>query len=130
MTTTLDREDILDGLRALIAELRSENLIAGIRLVGGAALALRYFPRGTTQDLDSLHIQPGNDADVAAAAARVATARGWGADWLNFNVELTGSIPMFGRRSVTWETIYDQHGIVIQVADKEVPSIPIRTRSP
>ncbi|MGU3644844.1 hypothetical protein ACLBXX_07720 [Microbacterium sp. C23T] len=119
MATTLDRDDILDGLRALIAELRSSNLVAGIRLVGGAALALRYFPRGTTQDLDSLHIHPGNDADVAAAAARVSTARGWDPGWLNFDVEQTGAIPSFGRRSVAWETIYDQDGIVIQVADKE-----------
>lgn len=38
VTTSLDRDDILLGLRSLIAELRSSNQIAGIRLVGGAAL--------------------------------------------------------------------------------------------
>lgn len=101
MATTLDRDDIVEGLRALMADLRSSNLAAGIHLVCGAALALRYFPRATTQDLDSLGIQPRRDADVAAAAAR------------------TGAIPSFGRREVEWETIYDQHGIVIRLAAKE-----------
>jgi len=119
MSTTLDREDILDGLRALIAELRASNQIAGIRIVGGAALALRYFDRGTTQDLDSLHIDPGSDAEVAAAATRVAQARGWDPGWLNFDVEKADALPTFGRRTVEWETIYDQDGIVIQLAAKE-----------
>lgn len=119
MSTTLDREDILDGLRALIVELRASNQIAGIRIVGGAALSLRYFDRGTTQDLDSLHIDPGSDAEVAAAAAKVAQARGWDPDWLNFDVEKADALPTFGRRAVEWETIYDHDGIVIQLAAKE-----------
>lgn len=85
MATSLDRDDIIGGLRELIAELRAANEVAGIRLVGGAALALRYFDRGTTQDLDSLHIQPGSDEAVAAAAARVAAAHGWDPTWLNLH---------------------------------------------
>jgi len=52
--TALDRNDIIMGLRELISELRAKGEVAGIRLVGGAALALRYFDRGTTQDLDTL----------------------------------------------------------------------------
>lgn len=119
MATVLDRESIIDGLRDLIAELRNAGEVAGIRLVGGAALALRYFDRGTTQDLDSLHIQPGSDDTVAAAAARVADRRGWDLTWLNFAVEQADAIPMFGRRAVEWESIYDNDGIVIQVAAKE-----------
>jgi len=70
MATSLERADIIVGLRDLIAELRSAEEIAGIRLVGGAALALRYFDRGTTRDLDTLHVRPGSDAAVAAAARR------------------------------------------------------------
>ncbi len=119
VATTLSRDDILDGLRALIMELRAAHQIAGIRIVGGAALALRYFDRGTTQDLDSLHIEPGSDADVAAAAAKVAQSRGWDPGWLNFDVERADALPTFGRRPVEWETIYDHDGIVIQVAAKE-----------
>jgi hypothetical protein len=119
MATTLGREDILDGLRALITELRASHQVAGIRIVGGAALALRYFDRGTTQDLDSLHIDPGSDDGVTAAAAKVAQSRGWDPGWLNFDVEKADAIPPFGRRPVEWETIYDHDGIVIQVAAKD-----------
>ena len=52
MATTLDRDDIIAGLREIIAELRADSEVAGIRLVGGAALSLRYFDRGSTQDLN------------------------------------------------------------------------------
>lgn len=118
MATSLNRDDIIGGLRELIAELRASNEVAGIRLVGGAALALRYFDRGTTQDLDSLHIQPGSDDAVAAAASRVADRHGWDPEWLNFRVEQADALPTFGRQ-VEWETIYDQAGIVIEIASKE-----------
>ncbi|MFE5410915.1 hypothetical protein [Microbacterium sp. NPDC056569] len=118
MATSLNRDDIINGLRELIAELRASGEVAGIRLVGGAALALRYFDRGTTQDLDSLHIQPGSDEAVAAASARVADRRGWDQEWLNFRVEQADALPTLGRQ-VEWETIFDQNGIAIEVASKE-----------
>lgn len=118
MATTLGREDILGGLRALITELPASHQVAGIRIVGGAALALRYFDRGTTQDLDSLHIEPGSDAEVGSAAAKVAQSRGWDPGWLNFDAEKADALPTFGRRPVQWETIYAHDGIVIQVAAK------------
>ncbi|WP_404442512.1 hypothetical protein LG315_07715 [Microbacterium marinum] len=119
MATTLNREDIIAGLRDLVTELRTAREVAGIRLVGGAALSLRYFDRRLTQDLDSLHVEPGTDDAVAAAAGRVAIARGWSPDWLNFNVERVDALPMFGRRPVEWITIFEADGIVIQVASKE-----------
>lgn len=119
MATSLARSDIIGALRELISELRSAGEVAGIRIVGGAALALLYFDRGTTQDLDSLHIQPGSDEAVAAAATRVAVQHGWDPLWLNFAVERADAIPTFGRRAVEWETVFDADGIVIQVAAKE-----------
>ncbi|GHD82961.1 hypothetical protein CLV85_2167 [Salinibacterium amurskyense] len=118
MATTLDRDDIITGLRELIAELRAEGEVAGIRLVGGAALSLRYFDRGTTQDLDSLHVRPGSDAAVASAAARVAQRHDWDPTWLNFEVTKVDALPTLGR-AVEWDTIYDRDDIVIQVASKE-----------
>lgn len=45
MATALERDDIIAALCELIVELGSAGEIAGIRLVGGAALALRYFDR-------------------------------------------------------------------------------------
>ncbi|MEH6780476.1 MAG: hypothetical protein V7618_02805 [Rhodoglobus sp.] len=118
MATTLDRDDIITGLRELITELRAEGEVAGIRLVGGAALSLRYFDRGTTQDLDSLHVRPGSDAAVASAAARVAQRHDWDPTWLNFEVTKADALPTLGR-AVEWDTIYDRDDIVIQVASKE-----------
>lgn len=118
MPTALNRDDIITGLRELIAELRAASEVAGIRLVGGAALALRYFDRGTTQDLDSLHVRPGSDEAVAAAAARVASRHDWDPAWLNFEVTKVDALPTLGR-AVEWESIYDQGGIIIQVASKE-----------
>ncbi|RWZ52901.1 hypothetical protein ELQ90_02895 [Labedella phragmitis] len=118
MATALDREALVRGLRELILELRSAGEVAGIRIVGGAALALRYFDRGTTQDLDSLHVNPGSDEAVAAAAARVAAGFGWDDNWLNFAVTRADALPTMGRR-VEWETLYDRDGIVIEVASKE-----------
>ncbi|MEI3849243.1 MULTISPECIES: hypothetical protein [unclassified Microbacterium] len=55
---------------------------------------------------------------MAAAAARVASRRGWDPEWLNFRVEQADALPTFGRQ-VEWETIYNQAGIVIEIASKE-----------
>jgi hypothetical protein len=118
LATALERDDIIVGLRELVGELRNAGEVAGIRLVGGAALALRYFDRGVTQDLDSLHVRPGSDAAVAAAAAKVAQRHDWDAFWLNFEVTRADALPTLGR-AVEWEAIYDKHGIVIEVAAKE-----------
>lgn len=119
MADALDREDIISGLRDLVRELHAADEVAGIRLVGGAALVIRYFDRRTTGDLDSLHIQPGSDDAVLAAASRVGDRRGWSVGWFNFAVEHADSVPTFGRRTVEWETIYDRDGVVVQVASKE-----------
>ncbi|WP_187250595.1 MULTISPECIES: DUF6036 family nucleotidyltransferase [unclassified Microbacterium] len=119
MGDSLDRDDIISGLRDLVGELHTAGEVAGIRLVGGAALVIRYFDRRTTGDLDSLHIHPGSDDAVLAAAERVADRRGWSAGWFNFAVENADSVPTFGRRPVEWETIYDRDSVVVQVASKE-----------
>ncbi len=118
MATSLERDDIIAGLRDLVDELRGADEVAGIRLVGGAALALRYFDRGVTHDLDALHVNPGSDDAVAAAAARVAVRRDWEPTWLNFEVTHADALPTVGR-VVEWETICNRHGILIQVAAKE-----------
>lgn len=119
VATSLNRDDIAGGLRELVDELRASGQVACIRLVGGAALSLRHFERGTTQDLDSLHIHPGSDEAVSAAAALVAIRHGWDPMWINFAVENADAIPSFGRRAIVWETVFDSDGVVVQIADKE-----------
>lgn len=118
MATVLERDDIIAGLRELVQELREAGEVAGIRLVGGAALALRYFDRGVTNDLDALPVRPGRDDAVSAAAARVAERRGWDPQWVNFAVAGADALPTLGR-DVEWEVIYDRDDIQIAVASKE-----------
>ena len=50
----MQRQDIVDALTALITELKSTNTKASFRIVGVAALALKYFERPATTDIDSL----------------------------------------------------------------------------
>ncbi|WP_375388340.1 hypothetical protein [uncultured Amnibacterium sp.] len=116
--TLLDREDLIGALEDLVAELHADGERVGLRIVGGAALALRHHRRRSTVDLDALHVRPGSDAAVAAAADRIAARRGWDAGWLNFGVTATGGEPLFGR-SPTWETIHDDGLVVVQVASAE-----------
>ena len=87
----LDRDDLIRGINAVIAKLRTAGQPAGIRVVGGAALALRYFDRRTTADIDAqLHPEP----PILAAAMEVANENGWPHDWLNSNATIF--IPAYG----------------------------------
>lgn len=113
--TLLTRDDLIGSLRELIIELRAEGEPVGLRVVGGAAIALRHFDRHTTADVDALHVRPGTDDAVTEAANRVADRRGWDHGWLNFKVTNTGSEPLYGRPTA-WETVYDDGAIVIQIA--------------
>ncbi|MCU1470053.1 MAG: hypothetical protein JWQ39_1202 [Glaciihabitans sp.] len=113
-----DRKDLIGALRDLVSELRAVGEPIGLRLVGGGALALRYFERASTRDVDVLHVRPGTDEAVASAARAVARRRGWDEDWLNFEVTKTAAEPQWGK-AVEWETIFDEDGIVIQVASAE-----------
>ena len=48
-----DRDLLEEGLRQLVTRLRESGTRSGIRIVGGAALALRYFERESTVDIDA-----------------------------------------------------------------------------
>lgn len=105
----LDREDLIRGLRQLVAALRERGEPAGIRIIGGAALSLRYFERLTTDDIDA-KLYPAEPA--LSAAAEIARANGWPNDWLN--TRASHFIPI--ARDVEWEPLYDDEQIGIWVA--------------
>jgi hypothetical protein len=110
-----DRDGLELGLRQFVAKLRSTDAQSGLRIVGGAALALRYFDRESTVDVDA---HPIGDADrVLAVAREVAEENGWPDDWLNN--QAAGFIPEYGSTPVVWETLYDDGHVVIQVASAE-----------
>lgn len=108
----LDRSDIIRGLRQVIEVAREAGVNGRIHLIGGAALALRYFDRRTTADVDA-SLAP--EAGLLAIARTVAERNGWAPDWLNTNA--AGFIPF--ARDPAWETIYEDDTIVIRVASAE-----------
>ena len=80
MDGNLTPRDVDALLRELARRLHESGTTAGIRIVGGAAIALMNDQRGTTRDIDAaLH-----PADVVkAGAADIARAHGLPLDWLN-----------------------------------------------
>ena len=51
----LTRQDVEDALRDLVAELVVAGIEATVRVVGGAAVALRVHRQVLTYDIDALH---------------------------------------------------------------------------
>lgn len=119
MTTSLSREDIIKGLRDVIRELHRRGETVGIRIVGGAALSLRYFDRGVTTDVDAVGLRDGREAVIADAAQVVAGKNRWVPDWLNFEVRKIDALPVWGR-SVEWEILYAKLGVTVEVPSPEV----------
>ena len=52
--TDLTRDDMIEGLRELVRELHDRGESGGVRIVGGAAMLLRYYgDRRVTPDIDA-----------------------------------------------------------------------------
>lgn len=106
---TFDRDDLIRGLRQLVTTLRTQGEPAGIRVIGGAALSLRYFDRRTTEDVDA-KLHP--SAPALAVAAEIARTNGWPEDWLNTKAD--HFIPI--AKDVGWEALYDDDNVSVWVA--------------
>lgn len=107
---SLTRDDMIDGLSEVVRRLHERGAHATIRIVGGAAMMLRYFEdRRITPDIDaSIH----TDADLSELVRVIATQRGWPSDWLN--TAAAGFIPFAGAGN--WEPLYDAESVSIWVA--------------
>lgn len=105
-----DRDDLIRGINAVISKLRAAEEPAGIRIVGGAALALCYFDRPTTADIDA-QLHP--EKSILRAATAVADEEGWPHDWLNNNA--TMFIPFFSV-GPEWEVLYADENITVEAA--------------
>ncbi|MDR5699584.1 hypothetical protein [Agromyces aerolatus] len=106
-----DRGALEFALRQLLTKLHAQDEPTGLRIIGGAALSLRYFEREATVDIDAHPI--GDSALVLAAGRTVAEENGWPIDWLNDLA--SGFIPEYGRVTPNWETLYERDGVSIQV---------------
>ncbi len=108
----LNRDDLIAGLRELVAELTAANQPSGIRIIGGAALSLRYFDRRTTVDIDAQINPPG---PTLAIAEQIAIRRDWPADWLN--TKAAGFIPI--AKDAAWDPIFNDGNVSVWVASAE-----------
>lgn len=88
----MDRDEIVEALTALAAELHGRGISGEMYVVGGAAIALAFDERRATRDIDAV-FEP--KAAVYEAAAAVADRRGLPAGWLNDAVKgfLAGEDP-------------------------------------
>lgn len=105
----LDRDDLIRGISQVIEKLRADGRPAGIRIVGGAALALRYFERRVTADIDA-QLHP--EGPILAAAAEVADENGWPQDWLNSKAGIF--VPAYGA-DPGWERLYSSDEVTVEV---------------
>lgn len=78
--TELRRDEILNLLHLLDAELARDGICGELYLVGGAVMCLAFDARRATRDLDGF-FRPARA--VRAAARRVAETKGLPEDWLN-----------------------------------------------
>ncbi len=79
MARYLSREDILEALTSLSAELGRPEDSHELLITGGAALVLLYGSRESTKDVDAVV----SDKPVRIAARKVATQLDLPEDWLN-----------------------------------------------
>lgn len=112
--TLFHAKELTDGLRQLVSKLQQQPGRTSVRIVGGAALALRHFDRTATRDIDAAIDT--NTSKFDDAVAEVANENGWSNDWLNR--EAAKYIPSWGKR-IEWETIFDDGKTVIEVAPAE-----------
>lgn len=107
---SLDRDDVIVGLREVVQELHARGARATIRIVGGAAIMLRYFEdRRITPDVDA---SISTDADLGEIVRAIAINHGWDSDWLN--TAAAGFIPFAGVDQ--WESIHDDDAVSVWVA--------------
>jgi hypothetical protein len=105
----LDRALITELLHDLAHRLALTGWPASIRLVGGAAIAVGYFDRRATLDIDAVY----HAGDlVERVSAEIAAERGLPEDWLNNHA--LGFVPFVGQDE--WTELFTEGPITVFVA--------------
>lgn len=113
--TLFDRHELERALGLLATELKTRGISTTIQIIGGAAIALRYYDRVSTTDIDGA-IRLTDLDEFRDAASAVARREGWPSDWINNDG--AKYIPTWGA-AMGWVTIHDDEGVVIQVASAD-----------
>jgi len=113
MDGNLTSHDVDTLLRELARRLREADAPVGIRIVGGAAIALMNDQRRATRDIDAaLH-----PADVVkAAAAAIAQAHGLPLDWLNDAA--LAYIPLVGAED--WIEVVREGSVTVSIGSPQM----------
>lgn len=104
----LGRNELRSLLEELARELEARGVRADLFVVGGAAMALTYSTRRSTEDIDAV-FEP--KRVVREAARSVAARRGIRDDWLNDAVK--GSLP---GRDPNATVLLDRPGLRVRIA--------------
>jgi len=109
----MSREAVLELLHDLAARLRARDVSVGIRLVGGAALAIAYYDRRATFDIDAVFspVEP-----VLEVVAEIAAEQNLPSDWLNSNA--MGYVPFVGPEA--WVEVFADGDVTVSVARPEM----------
>jgi hypothetical protein len=114
------KSELEDALKELASRLSGAGVKAGVRIVGGAALALVYYERQPTMDIDALIYPPLEaEAPVLAMAAEMADEHGWRSDWLNTHVRAWAP-PVV---EAEWRPLISEGGVAISVAPPDLPLV-------
>jgi hypothetical protein len=114
VTSLLESTEIRAALRELAQRLHAAGVTASIRVVGGAALAIEYFDRPATRDVDCM-LSPADD--IKAVAAEIGSERGWPADWLNDKVI---TYQTHHNTEADWRTVIVEGDVTVRVASAEL----------
>lgn len=105
----LEPADVEPLLRELARRIGISGRTAGIRVVGGAAIALLNPNRRLTQDIDAVVHPAGAWVDISEAMAK---ERGLPADWINDAVK--AKLPFVGEDE--WRELLREGDVTVYVA--------------
>lgn len=104
----LSREQVLELLHDLARRMEGTDTV-GIRIVGGAAIALQFEAREATRDIDAALILAPR---VKEAVAEIAVERGLPSEWLN-----DAAVAYFPLGNDDWIELFREGDVRVSIAD-------------
>ncbi len=111
--TTFTSKDVEELLRELARRLNAAGVAGGIRVVGGAAIALLHSDRRATQDIDALLLP---EAPVREIAAQMGRERGLQPTWINDAAK--AYVPAVGLND--WVEVFREGDVVVSIGSLEM----------
>jgi hypothetical protein len=107
---TFDASRLRELLEQLATRLADSGCKAGIRVVGGAAIAMINDQRPVTRDIDAALVH--DVARIRQVASEMATEFGLPAEWLNDSA--LAFVPLVGEPQ--WHDLIERGDVLIQIA--------------